>query len=120
MAQLELISCKYSMNQFLYLIKYDGERIYNFLPLSIELKDNKLSNYLLVYDKSISMYDLKNGIYLKTINHNRLLNDKITNLNLWKNKKNNFDYILNCTEYKIIIYNFIDSEIYFILSIIIN
>ena len=110
------ISCKYSMNQFLYLIKYDGERIYNFLPLSIELKDNKLSNYLLVYDKSISMYDLRNGIYLKTINHNRLLNEKITNLTLWKNKKNNFDYILNCTEYKIIIYNFIDSEIYFILS----
>ena len=66
------------------------------------------------------MYDLRNGIYLKTINHNRLSNDKITNLNLWKNKKNNFDYILNCTEYKIIIYNFIDSEIYFILSIIIN
>ena len=110
------ISFKYSMNQFLYLIKYDGDKIYNLLPISIEQKDNKTSNYLLVYDKSISMYDLRNGIYLKNINQSRLLDEKITNLIIWKNTKNNFDYILNCTEYKITIFNFIDSEIFFILS----
>ena len=110
------ISFKCSTNQFLYLIKYEGEKIYNLLPISIQQKDNKTSIYLLVYDKSISMYDLRNGIYLKNINYSRLLDEKITNLILWKNQKNNFDYILNCSEYKIIIFNFIDSEIFFTLS----
>ena len=110
------ISFKCSTNQFLYLIKYEGEKIYNLLPISIQQKDNKTSIYLLVYDKSISMYDLRNGIYIKNINYSRLLDEKITNLILWKNQKNNFDYILNCSEYKIIIFNFIDSEIFFTLS----
>ena len=110
------ISFKCSTNQFLYLIKYEGEKIYNLLPISIQQKDNKTSIYLLVYDKSISMYDLRNGIYLKNINYSRLLDEKITNLILWKNQKNNYDYILNCSEYKIIIFNFIDSEIFFTLS----
>ena len=35
---------------------------------------------------------------------------------MWKNKNNNFDYIIKCSENKITIFNFIDSEIFFTLS----
>ena len=109
------ISYKYSPNQFLYTIKYQGEKIYNLLPVFNQQKDNS-NNYLLVYDKSITMYDLKNGNYIKNINHSRLLDEKIINIIIWKNKDNNFDYIIKCAEYKITIFSFNDSEIIFTLS----
>jgi len=110
------ISYKYSVNQFLYTIKYQGEKIYNLLPIFAQQKENNSNNYLLVYDKSITIYDLKNGEYTNNINHSRLLDEKIINIIMWKNKDNNFDYIIKCAEYKITIFNFIDSEIFFTLS----
>ena len=110
------ISFKSSLNQFLFTIKYQGEKIYNLLPTSIQLKENDHNNYLLVYDKSITIYDLKDGNYLKNINHSRLLDEKIINIIVWKNKNNNLDYIIKCAEIKITIFNFIDSEIFFTLS----
>ena len=110
------ISYKYLNNQFLFSIKYQGEKIYKSLPVSIQQKENNLNNYLLIYDKSITIYDLKNGNYIKNINHSRLLNEKIINIIMWKNKNNNFDYIIKCSENKITIFNFIDSEIFFTLS----
>ena len=110
------ISYKFSVNQFLYTIKYQGEKAYNLLPAFIQQKENNPNNYLLVYDKSITIYDLQNGEYIKNINHSRLLDEKIINIILWKNKDNNFDYIIKCAEYKITIFNFIDSEIFFTLS----
>ena len=110
------ISYKFSVNQFLYTIKYQGEKVYNLLPAFIQQKENNPNNYLLVYDKSITIYDLQNGEYIKNINHSRLLDEKIINIILWKNKDNNFDYIIKCAEYKITIFNFIDSEIFFTLS----
>ena len=110
------ISYKYSVNQFLYTIKYQGEKIYHLLPVFIQQKENCSNNYLLVYDKSINIYDFKNGAFIKNVNHSRLLDEKIINIILWKNKNNNFDYIIKCAEYKITIFNFIDSEIFFTLS----
>ena len=110
------ISYKFPMNQFLFSIKYEGAKIYNLLPLSIELKENNINNFLLVYDKTMKIYDLNNGNFLKNINNNRLIDERIINLIIWKNKNNNFDYIIKCTEYKIIIFNFIDTEIFFNLS----
>ena len=110
------ISYKLLSNQFLFSIKYQGEKIYKLLPLFIQQKENNVNNYLLIYDKSITIYDLKNGNYIKNINHSRLLDEKIINIIMWKNKNNNFDYIIKCSEYKITIFNFIDSEIFFTLS----
>lgn len=110
------ISFKYSINQFLYSIKYDGEKIYYLMPVSIQQKDNDINNYLLIYDKNINLYDLDTGEYIKNISHRRLSDEKITNIIVWKNKNNNFDYIIKCSELKISIFNFLDPEIYFNLS----
>ena len=109
------ISHKYLENQFLNSIKYQGQKLFSLLPVFIRQKESN-TNYLLIYDTSITIYDLKNGNYLKTINHSRLLDDNIINLIIWKNKNNFFDYIIKCSELKITIFNFIDSEIFFTLS----
>ena len=109
------VSYKYSVNQFILEIKYEGEKIYNLLPAYIQQKDNS-NNYLLVYDKTITIYDLKSGEYIKNVNNYRLIDEQIINLLIWKNKTNNLYYIIKCTETKINIFNFIDTDIFFSLS----
>ena len=109
------VSYKYSVNQFIYKIQYDGNNIYSLFLLSLEEKDN-IKNYLLIYDKSVNIYQLNNGKFIKNINHFPSKEEKIINLIKWKNKDNNLDYIIKCTFHRIIIFNFIDEDIFFELS----
>ena len=110
------VSYKYSVNQFLYSIKYKGNNdIYNVFHICTEENLN-LNNYLLIYDKSINIYELKEGQFIKNINHYPSKEEKIINLINWKNKDNNLEYIIKCTKHKIIIFNFIDEDIFFELS----
>ena len=110
------VSYKYSINQFIYSIIYNGNNIYKILNISIEENENNISNYLLIYDNSINVYKLSNGNFIKNINHYPLKEEKIINLIKWKNKDNNLDYIIKCSEHKIVIFNFIDEDIFFELS----
>ena len=70
----------------------------------------------MIYDNSINVYKLSNGNFIKNINHYPLKEEKIINLIKWKNKDNNLDYIIKCSEHKIVIFNFIDEDIFFELS----
>ena len=110
------VSYKYSINQFIYSIIYNGNNIYKILNISIEENENNINNYLLIYDNSINVYKLSNGNFIKNINHYPLKEEKIINLIKWKNKDNNLDYIIKCSEHKIVIFNFIDEDIFFELS----
>ena len=111
------VSYKYSINQFIYSIIYNGNNIYKILNVSIEENENNnINNYLLIYDNSINVYKLSNGNFIKNINHYPLKEEKIINLIKWKNKDNNLDYIIKCSEHKIVIFNFIDEDIFFELS----
>ena len=109
------ISYKYYVNQFIYTIKYNKNNIYNLLCFFIEDKD-KINNYLLIYDKTINIYQLSDGNLIKSINHFPSKEEKILNLISWKNKDNNLDYIIKCTLHSIVIFNFIDEYIFFLLS----
>ena len=109
------ISYKYFVNQFVYKIKYNGNDLYNLFCFCIEEKD-KIDNYILIYDKTINIYRLSEGNFIKNINHFPSKEEKILNLINWKNKDNNLDYIIKCTLHKIIIFNFIDEDIFFELS----
>ena len=110
------VSYKYSINQFIYSIIYNGSNIYKVLNISIEENENNINNYLLIYDNSINVYKLSDGNFIKNINHYPLKEEKILNLIKWKNKDNNLDYIIKCSEHKIVIFNFIDEDIFFELS----
>ena len=110
------VSYKYSVNQFIYSIQYNGNlNIYNLLIISFEEKDN-FNNYLLIYDKTVNIYYLSEGKYIKKINHYPSKEEKIFNLINWKNKDNSLDYIIKCTKHKIVIFNFVDEDIFFELS----
>ena len=121
------ISYKYNFNQFKYSIKYKNElhqKIYfNILPVFVmECDENgenqKMAQYLLICCKSINIYNLKNGEFIKNINHYEEENsdDVIINLINWENKENNQNYIINCMEFKILIFNFFDESIFCELS----
>ena len=110
------VSYKYSVNQFIYSIIYNGNNIYKILNISIEENENNINNYLLIYDHSINVYKLSDGDFIKNINHYPLKEEKILNLIKWKNKDNSLDYIIKCSEHKIVIFNFIDEDIFFELS----
>ena len=107
------VSYKYSVNQFIYSIIYNGKSIYNVLQISIEENENYVENYLIIYDESINIYELNEGNFIKNVNHYPSHKEKILNLISWKNKDNNLDYIIKCTEHKIVIFNFIDEDIFF-------
>ena len=107
------VSYKYSVNQFIYSIIYNGKSIYNVLQISIEENENYVENYLIIYDESINIYELNEGNFIKNVNHYPSHKEKILNLINWKNKDNNLDYIIKCTEHKIVIFNFIDEDIFF-------
>ena len=110
------VSYKYSVNQFIYNIQYNGAyNIYNLFLLSFEEKEN-YNNYILIYDKTINIYNLNEGDMIKNINHYPSKEEKIINLINWKNKENNLDYIIKCTKHKIVIFNFVDEDIFFELS----
>ena len=109
------VSYKYYVNQFIYSIVYNGNNIYNLYNLSIE-ENNYISNYLLIYDTNVNFYRFNDGKFIKNVNHYPSKEEKILNLIIWKNKENNLDYIIKCTRHKIIIFNFIDEDIYFELS----
>ena len=110
------VSYKYSVNQFIYNIQYNAAcNLYNIFILSLEEKDN-FNNYLLIYDKNINIYNLNEGNLIKNINHYPSKEEKIINLINWKNKDNNLDYIIKCTKHKIVIFNFVDEDIFFELS----
>ena len=105
----------YKENPFIYYIKYNGNNIYNFVPVCIEEK-NDIDYFLLIYDNTINMYHLNKGMFIKNINHFPCEEEKIINLLSWKNKNNKLDYIIKCTKHRIIIFNFIDEDIVFQLS----
>jgi hypothetical protein len=109
------VTYKYYVNQFIYSIVYNGNNIYNLYNLSIE-ENNHISNYLLIYDTNVNFYQFNDGKFIKNVNHYPSKEEKILNLLIWKNKENNLDYIIKCTRHKIIIFNFIDEDIYFELS----
>ena len=109
------VSYKYYVNQNIYNIIYNGKNIYNLFNVSIE-ENNNISNYLLIYDTTVNFYQLNDGKFIKNVNHYPSKEEKIINLIIWKNKENYLDYIIKCTRHKIIIFNFIDEDIYFELS----
>ena len=109
------VSYKYSINQFLYNIIYNGINTYNLFNVCIE-ENNNINYYLLIYDKTVNIYHLNEGNFIKNINHYPSKEEKIINLISWKNKDNNLDYIIKCTKHKIVIFNFMDEDIYFELS----
>ena len=109
------VSYKYSVNQFIYSIDYHGENLYKLFLVSYEEKEN-INNYILIYDKSVNIYKLTDGKFIKNVNHFPLKEEKIINIISWKNKDNNLDYIIKCTKYKIVIFNFLDEDIFFELS----
>ena len=109
------VSYKYYVNQNIYNIIYNGKNIYNLFNVSIE-ENNNISNYLLIYDTTVNFYQLNDGKFIKNVNHYPSKEEKIINLIIWKNKENYLDYIIKCTKHKIIIFNFIDEDIYFELS----
>ena len=113
------VSYKYSVNQFIYSIIYNGINTYNLFNVSIE-ENNNINNYLLIYDKTVNIYHLNEGNFIKNINHYPSKEEKIINLISWKNKDNNLDYIIKCTRHKIVIFNFMDEDIYFELSNYLN
>ena len=121
------ISYKYNFNQFKYTIRYKNElyhRIYfNVLPVFVmecdeNEKNQKMAQYLLICCKSINIYNLKKGEFIKNINHyeDDDNDDVIINLINWENKENNQNYIINCMEFKILIFNFFDENIFCELS----
>ena len=81
------VSYKYSINQFLYNIIYNGINTYNLFNVCIE-ENNNINYYLLIYDKTVNIYHLNEGNFIKNINHYPSKEEKIINLISWNNKDN--------------------------------